>query len=151
MKKIYIFITFLLAIGSVSISCKQTKKESVTLVNSIDSLLAANSTKPFNGIVLIAKEGKTEYLKMTGFSDFDTKTPFKIDDPFVVGSVSKQFTAAVVLQEYDNGRLDLHAPIRTYLPDLSESWVDTVTIHHLLTHTHGIVSLDKPTLFPVRK
>jgi CubicO group peptidase (beta-lactamase class C family) len=149
MKKIYIFITFLLTIGSINTSCKQTKTESTTLTNRIDSLLTTNRTKPFNGIILIARDGKTEYLKMAGFSDFDKKTPFGIDDRFVVGSVSKQFTAAIVLQEYDSGRLDLHVPIRKYLPDLPESWADTVTTHHLLTHTHGIVSLGKPTLFTI--
>ena len=148
MNKAYFFVV-LLAIGGLSTSCKHTKDESEILSKSIDSLLVANKEKPFNGIVLIAKNGEIEYLKMIGFSDFSEKTPFNIYDRFVVGSVSKQFTAAIILQEYDNGRLDLHVPIRHYLPDLLENWADTVTTHHLLTHTHGIVSLDEPTLFPV--
>lgn len=149
MKKICPFAILLLTVSLFAFSCKQTKNDSDVFSQKIESLLVSNKEKPFNGIVLIAKNGKTEYLKMTGFSDFDRKTPFAIDDQFVVGSVSKQFTAAIVLQEYDNGHLNLYTPIREYLPDLPQSWADTVTAHHLLTHTHGIVSLEKPTLFPV--
>jgi Beta-lactamase class C and other penicillin binding proteins len=151
MSRVLVFVLMLVLVISINTSCKQNsnQQQTQTIGQSVDSLLAIKTDKPFNGIVLIAKNGKTEYLKISGFSDMEEKTPLKIDDQFVVGSVSKQFTAAIVLQEYDKGHLDLHAPIRTYLPDLSESWADTVTTHHLITHTHGIVSLDKPTIFPV--
>lgn len=149
MKKTYILATLLLAVSSLYFSCKQPGNTLGSLTKQIDSLLLTHTSKPFNGIILIAKDGKTEYLKITGFSDIDNKTPLTINDQFVIGSVSKQFTAAVVLREYDSGRLDLQLPIRNYLPDyLTEAWADTVTTHHLLTHTHGIISLDKPTLFP---
>ena len=149
MKKVCTSGIILLIVSLFNFSCTPSPKKSDAVDQKIDSLLATSEEKPFNGIILIVQNGKAEYLKIAGFSDFDKKTPLKIDDQFVVGSVSKQFTAAIVLQEYDNGRLDLYTPIRRYLPDLPESWADTVTTHHLLTHTHGIVSLDKPTLFPV--
>lgn len=144
-----IYLAGIIIIGFLHTSCKSIVKESYSLTKSIDSLLLENKSKPFNGVILVAKNGETEYLKISGCSDFENDTPLELKNQFVVGSVSKQFTAAVVLQEYDKGRLDLHIPIRTYLPDLSENWADTVTIHHLLTHTHGIVTLDKPTEFPV--
>lgn len=131
-------------------SCVHAINKSDILTERIDSLLITNPDKPFNGIILITKKGgETIYSKVSGYSDLDKKTPLQIDDQFVVGSISKQFTAVIVLREYDKGRLDLHIPIKTYLPDLTESWADTVTAHHLLTHTHGIMSLDKPTAFPV--
>ena len=41
----------------------------------------------------------------------------------------------------------LTAPIKKYLPKLKQSWADSVTVHQLLTHTHGITSLDKPLAF----
>ena len=78
MNKAYFFVV-LLAIGGLITSCKHTKDESEILSKSIDSLLVSNKEKSFNGIILIAKNGKTEYLKMKGFSDFGEKTPFKID------------------------------------------------------------------------
>ena len=67
----------------------------------------------------------------------------------MIGSISKQFTAVLVLREFDKGKIDLFTPIHKYLPELTQSWADTVNVHHLLTHMHGITQLDKPTSFKV--
>jgi CubicO group peptidase (beta-lactamase class C family) len=53
------------------------------------------------------------------------------------GSLGKQFTAALVLQLADSGRLSLDDPIRRWLPEGPSRW-DSVTVRHLLTHTSGI-------------
>jgi len=113
----------------------------------IDSLLNAPTLKPFNGVVLIAQNGKRTYSKTCGYSDLERKTSLQFNNQFVIGSISKQMTAVIVLQEYEKGHLKLNQPIRKYLPELSRGWADSVTIHHLLTHTHGIVELDRPTTF----
>lgn len=113
----------------------------------IDSLILANSAKPFNGIIRITQNEKTIYSKISGYSDIEKKKVLKLNDQFVIGSISKQFTAVLVLREFDKGRLDLHTPIHRYLPDLTQGWADTVTVHHLLTHTHGITQIDRPTMF----
>lgn len=110
-------------------------------------MLTIKTEKPFNGIIVITKGGKTTFSHLYGYSDIEKQVPLKMNDQFVIGSVSKQFTAAIVLQEYEKGNIDLFIPIRNYLPELPESWADTVTVHHLLSHTHGIVALDKPTKF----
>lgn len=115
----------------------------------IDSLIFAKNTKQFNGIILISQKGDTKYLKLYGYSDIDRKKPLVLDDQFVIGSISKQFTAVLVLRELDKRNLDLFVPIHRYLPELTQSWADTVTVHHLLTHMHGITQLDKPTAFKV--
>lgn len=115
----------------------------------IDSLISAKTTKPFNGIILISQKGKTKYSKMYGYSDIDKKKVLKMNDQFVIGSISKQFTAVLVLREFDKGHLELTTPIHAYLPELTQSWADTVTVHHLLTHMHGITQIDKPTTFKV--
>lgn len=115
----------------------------------IDSLISAKTNKPFNGIILISQNGQTKYSKSFGYSNIDKKEPLKLNDQFVIGSISKQFTAVLVLREFDKGNLELFTPIHKYLPELTQSWADTVTIHHLLTHMHGITQLDKPTTFKV--
>ena len=115
----------------------------------IDSLISTKTTKPFNGVILISQKGKTKYSKIFGYSNIDKKESLKLNDQFVIGSISKQFTAVLVLREFDKGNIDLFVPIRQYLPELTQSWADTVTIHHLLTHLHGITQLDKPTTFKV--
>lgn len=119
------------------------------LETKIDSLLITYKQKPFNGNILIARNGKIEYSKYNGYSDLENTILLDANSQFVIGSISKQFTATIVLREYDNQHIELFVPIRNYLPELSQSWADTVTVHHLLTHTHGIIALDKPTLFSV--
>lgn len=138
-----VFILLFLGITNVTFGQEHT------IAHQIDSLISSNTTKPFNGVVLITQEGNTRYSKAYGYSDIDEKTPLSPTSQFVIGSISKQFTAVLVLQEFDKGNLDLFVPIRQYLPELTQSWGDTVSIHHLLTHTHGITQLDKPTSFKV--
>jgi CubicO group peptidase (beta-lactamase class C family) len=53
------------------------------------------------------------------------------------GSLGKQFTAALVLQLADSGRLSLDDPIRRFFPEGPARW-DSITVRHLLTHTSGI-------------
>lgn len=115
----------------------------------INSLISTKTTKPFNGVILISQKGKIKYSKIFGYSDIDKKEPLKLNNQFVIGSISKQFTAVLTLREFDKGNIELFVPIRKYLPELTQSWADTVTIHHLLTHMHGITQLDKPTTFKV--
>jgi len=138
-------ILLLLLFGFYTVSSGQQ----LNFSKQVDSLISAKTEKPFNGIILISQNGKTKYSKVYGYSDIEKKKGLKFNDQFVIGSISKQFTAVLVLQEFDKGRLDLSTPIHKYLPELIQPWADTVTIHHLLTHTHGIVQLDKPTTFKV--
>lgn len=116
-------------------------------IRRIDSLLSAPSQTPFNGVVVLSTNGKTFYRKAAGYANFEQKKAITNESEFIIGSISKQITAVIVLRELDKGRLRLEDPIRRYLPQLTEKWADTVTIHHLLTHTHGITALDKPLAF----
>ncbi len=117
------------------------------IASKIDSIISAKTSKPFNGTILISQNGQVKYSKTFGYSNLKNKTPLKQDDQFVIGSISKQFTAVLVLQEFEKGHLKLDIPIRNYLPELTQSWADTITIHQLLTHTHGIMQRDKPLAF----
>jgi CubicO group peptidase (beta-lactamase class C family) len=114
----------------------------------IDSVLSDTiGQEPFNGIVLVTQGNRTLYGKTAGYADIDNRTPLNLTDQVVIGSLSKQITAVLVLREYEQGRLSLHEPIGTYLSDLSQPWKDSVTVSHLLSHTHGIVSLTEPLKF----
>ena len=52
--------------------------------------------------------------------------------------MSKQFTALLIMQLVEAGKIDLQKPISVYLPYYRKDVGDQVTVHHLLTHTHGI-------------
>jgi CubicO group peptidase (beta-lactamase class C family) len=122
-----------------------TGQRSFTTVQ-IDSVLAA-CEYPFNGVAMISQKGKLLYHKANGYADFEKQTKIQEGDAFVIGSVSKQFTAVLVLREVDAGRLNPDLPIRRYLPEIKQKWADSVTVKHLLSHTHGIISPDKPAGF----
>jgi len=98
-------------------------------------------------VVLISQNDTIIYSKAKGYSDFENKTELEASDLFVIGSISKQITAVLVLKEMENGALKLDDPIQKFLPELKQSWAKEVTIHHLLTHTHGIIDINIPLAF----
>lgn len=113
----------------------------------IDSLIKTTDVRQFNGVILIAENGKIKYSKAHGFKNFDNKTVLNIDDQFEIMSNSKQITAVLILKEVEKGKIDLQSPIKKYLPKLTQPLADSVTVHQLLNHTHGILAIDKPILF----
>ncbi|MFE5758579.1 serine hydrolase domain-containing protein [Streptomyces massasporeus] len=80
----------------------------------------------------------------SGVHDLRTGRPADPAARFRAGSVTKVFTAAVVLQLAEEGRLDLDRSARSYLPDLIPASYKGVTVRRLLDHTHGIPAADFP-------
>jgi CubicO group peptidase (beta-lactamase class C family) len=81
---------------------------------------------------------------VAGFGVTNVDHPLAVDGDtlFQVGSITKTFTGTVVMRLVEMGRLDLDAPVRTYLPDLqvgSDEVAARVALRHLLTHTAGWV------------
>ncbi|MEM9101102.1 MAG: serine hydrolase domain-containing protein [Pseudomonadota bacterium] len=116
-------------------------------ITQINTLIQKKQPRFFNGIILVAKDGDIIYTKAQGYANFETKKPLALDDRFRIMSNSKQITAVLVLKEAQEGNVDLHIPIKNYLPDLKESWAETVTIHQLLNMSSGIIDLERPLLF----
>ncbi|WP_406455365.1 beta-lactamase family protein [Streptomyces sp. NBC_00876] len=77
-----------------------------------------------------------------GVHDLVSGRPADPDGRFRAGSVTKVFTAAVVLQLAGEGRIGLDRPARHYLPDLIPAAYAKVTVRQLLNHTSGIPSVD---------
>lgn len=113
----------------------------------IDSLIQTINPRKFNGVILITQNGKTKYAKAHGYSNFEDKTPITLEDNFRIQSNSKQITAVLIMKEVENRKIDLNKPVGKYLPELRQTWADTVTVHQLLNMSSGIVSLDRPLLF----
>ncbi|MEU5433029.1 serine hydrolase domain-containing protein [Streptomyces sp. NPDC020719] len=91
----------------------------------------------------LVRVGGTEgtWRGSTGVHDIETNRPADPGARFRAGSVTKVFTAAVVLQLAGEGRVDLNRPVRGYLPDLIPAAYDKVTVRQLLNHTSGIPSV----------
>ncbi len=99
----------------------------------------------FNGSVLVADDGKVIFSQGYGMANMEHDIPNRPDTKHRLGSITKQFTAALILQLVEEGRLELDKPISAYLPDYKGPAADVVTIHHLLNHSSGIPSY---TSFP---
>lgn len=145
MNSIFKFSSFLSLLIIFS-SCQSSAQKKDNYKKSIDSLVQ-NTNPTFNGVVLISQNGKTLYSKVKGYSNFETKKPLKIDTQFEIMSNSKLIAAVLLLLEVEKGNVDLNAPIKKYLPELTQTWADSVTVHQLLNHSHGIVDLQKPLIF----
>ena len=92
----------------------------------------------FNGSVLVAENGKVIYKKGFGLANMEWDIPNQANTKHRLGSITKQFTAMLILQLVAEGKLDLQEPITKYLPDYPKASGDIITTHHLLTHTSGI-------------
>ena len=92
----------------------------------------------FNGSALIADHGQVVIKKGYGLANMEWNIPNAPDTKFRLGSVTKQFTATLILQLVEQGKIDLHAPVTRYLPDYPARTGDKITIHNLLNHTSGI-------------
>lgn len=128
-----ILIGLFIQLTTLTVSIGQTKMEQ------IDKLMNLYSEYgQFNGSILVADAGKVIYKKGFGMANMEWNIPNQSDTKHRLGSVSKQFTAMLIVQLAEQGKLKLDAPIATYLPDYPKASGDKITIHHLLTHTSGI-------------
>ncbi|OIJ98495.1 peptidase M15 [Streptomyces sp. MUSC 14] len=78
----------------------------------------------------------TAYGVTRGLADRSTRRALTTDDRFRIGSVTKTFSAVVLLQLVDEHRLSLDAPVNRYLPKLLPD--DRITVRHLLSHRSGL-------------
>lgn len=91
----------------------------------------------FMGSVLVAARDQVLLDAGFGLANLEWEIPNSPATKFRIACLTMQFTAAAILLLKEEGRIDLHAPIATYLPEAPAHW-NPVTIIHLLTHTSGI-------------
>ncbi|HEV2369057.1 MAG TPA: serine hydrolase domain-containing protein, partial [Acidimicrobiales bacterium] len=93
------------------------------------------------GAVVAVRQGDTVVEAASGLTNRRTGVEVTTDTLFQIGSISKVYTAALVLQLVDEGLVDLDATVQRYLPDFVTAQPPEaagVTVRHLLTHTSGI-------------
>ena len=128
-----LFVALLLFSQSVVLA--QEKAERIQEV-----LALAHKYRQFNGTALVAQNGKVIYKQGFGLANMEWNIPNTPDTRFRLGSITKQFTAALTLQLVQQGKIKLDGKVSDYLPDYRKDTGQKVTIHHLLTHTSGIPS-----------
>src|ERR1043166_8675991 len=99
-----------------------------------------NKYGQFNGSVLVADNGKVVFEKGVGMANLEWNIPNTPDTKFRLGSITKQFTATLILQLVEQGKIKLDGKLIDYLPNYRKDTGAKVTIHNLLSHTSGIPS-----------
>lgn len=98
----------------------------------------------FSGAVVVAREDAVLFRGAYGLADREARTPLTPEHRFRLASVSKQFTAAAILQLQDKGVLSVDDPVCRWVQPCPEAW-GGVTLHHLLSHQSGVPDLmDRP-------
>ena len=116
---------------SASVAIAYTDSENADIYKSIDDYLNDVTTKanfPSLSIAIVDKE-TTLFSKSYG----DCESP---DVPYLLGSVSKSFTALCIMQLAEQGKIDLNAELSKYLPNATDG--DNISIIQLLNHTSGL-------------
>jgi CubicO group peptidase (beta-lactamase class C family) len=100
----------------------------------------------FMGSVLVARGDEILLNKGYGKANLEQNIPNGPDTKFRIGSLTKQFTAALVLLLQQDGKLRIEDPVRKYLPDAPKSW-DKITLAELLGHNSGIPEIQSDPRF----
>lgn len=112
--------------------------------DSIDRLMQAYASAGlFQGSVLVADRGEVILQKGYGLANVELNVPNTPETKFRLGSLTKQFTAMLVLQLAAEGKVKLEGRITDYIPEYPKASGERITIHHLLTHQSGIPDFTK--------
>ena len=90
----------------------------------------------FNGVVLVAKNGKAIFEKSYGYANVEARRLNQMNTQFRIASLTKSFTALSILQLESRGKLKTTDPISKYIKNFPNG--NKITIHNLLTHSSGI-------------
>jgi CubicO group peptidase (beta-lactamase class C family) len=137
MQKILIF---LVTLGLTHVSRSQD------VTGRIDTLLQAYSTlHKFNGTVLVVRGGVILFDKGYGYRQVANRVPHDKTSIFQIGSVTKQFTTAIIQKLQAEGKLNVQDAISKYFPQYPQG--DSITIENLMLHTSGIYNYTNDQTF----
>lgn len=131
MKKIFLFLSFAFCLNSFGQSEPKFEK-----IDSLLTYLASNNK--FMGSIAIQESNKIVFEKAYGFADVKNKTKANLETRYKIGSITKMFTAVVVLQLVEEKKLTLETKLSKFFPSIKNS--ENISIENLLEHSSGIYS-----------
>jgi CubicO group peptidase (beta-lactamase class C family) len=135
MKNVFYLLVFILGVT-------QAEAQAVTTCN---ELLAGYKDFGFTGVALVKSHGQTVCQGTMGLKDFGGQSAISPSDHFLIGSVTKQFTAVAILLMQQRGQLDISDSISKYFPKFPSG--NQIQIRHLLSHTSGVAEITNTQLF----
>lgn len=119
----------------INISCDSRQ----TAITEFDAYVnEAEKVWQFRGSFLVAKGDSILFRGSRGYANESERSYNEPETKFLIGSVTKPFTAIAVLQLVEKGLVDVNDPVSEYITDYPEKAADKITVHHLLAHRSGI-------------
>jgi CubicO group peptidase (beta-lactamase class C family) len=94
--------------------------------------------KNFSGVIMLSQKGKVLYSKAFGYANRENKVPNQPTTNFNIASLGKTFTAVMIMQLVQEGKLKLTDTLSKLLPEYNIKKANQITIQQLLNHTSGI-------------
>ena len=135
MKKI-IFLTLLIVLKSFA----QTRYDKLD-----EYLTFITKEQKFMGSVALTEHGKVVFSKNYGYENLDKNIVANANTQYKIGSITKTFTAVLIMRLIEEQRLTLDTKLSTYYKDITNS--DKISINDLLHHTSGIFNYTSDSLF----
>lgn len=149
-----LFLTLVAAAATRPIDAPQINPQLAKRIDGdVETVLQRTGTP--GATILVAQHGRIVYRHAYGLRDREHKRPATVDSYYEIGSITKQFTAAAILQLQEAGKLHLDDKLSVYLPHAPDA--GEVTLRQLLSHTSGMPeyldavdaakAIDKPASF----
>ena len=129
-------VTALVATALVAVASAQPPS-SAALAGQVDQIFSPFTPDTPGCAVAVYQNGRTILAKGYGSANLEYGVPITPATPFIVGSVSKQFTAAAIALLVEERRIALSDEVRKYVPELAD-YGTPITIAHLVHHTSGL-------------
>ena len=150
----FVWVNFLLIFSFCTTSSDQNsdKRQSSIHLQTITDGYLSGKNDVLGTIVWVDINGKS-YKTSNGYFDISQKTPIKPNHKFIIGSITKVFTAVLVHQLVESGKVKLKIPLIDYL---SQDWQDIlndikygreITVEHALSHRSGIFDVTNADVF----
>ncbi|NMH58854.1 serine hydrolase domain-containing protein [Alteromonas ponticola] len=130
------FVLFLILISLAETNASDALSLSEKLNQHVKSYV---EQEQFQGVVLVAQKENVVFKKAYGYADIEGKILNTVNNQFLIGSLTKSFTAVAILKLVELGKLDLHKPVQTYIRELNPALAEGLTLHLLLKHQSGLL------------
>lgn len=134
MKKNFITTILLGCISCIGFSQKNIDK--IKLDKYFDTL---DSNNKFMGSVVVSKKGEVIYSKNIGFMDVENNIKSNLDSKYRIGSITKTFTAVLILKAFEEKKLNISETIDKWFPSIKTA--NLITVENLLNHRSGIADI----------
>jgi CubicO group peptidase (beta-lactamase class C family) len=126
-----------MALLALAVGALLAASDTLTLEARIDEIVAPYlDARDFQGVIGVERDGARPLILPYGLASVELEVPHSANDLFMIGSVSKQFTAVAVLLLEEEGLLSTDDAVSRYLPDFPQG--GRITVEQLLTHTSGV-------------